>query len=53
MYYFSESKEIYELLVIHCSSESIEAAYTNNEINSEKITKPIRVFQLSLGGNIS
>ena len=25
-------------------------AYSNNEINSEKITKPVRVFQLSLGG---
>ena len=24
--------------------------YTNNEINSKKITKPIRDFQLSLGG---
>ena len=30
---------------------TLDSAYTNNEINSEKITKPICVFQLSLGGN--
>ena len=28
------------------------SAYTNNKINSKKITKPIRVFQLLLGHNI-
>ena len=28
------------------------SAYTNNEINSKKIMKPMRGFQLLLGGNI-
>ena len=32
---------------------SEESAYTYNEINSKKITKPKCGFQLSLGGNIS
>ena len=34
-------------------NEWFKPAYTSNEINSKKITKPIRGFQLSLGGNSS
>ena len=29
----------------------LDSAYTDNEINSNKIIKPMRDFQLSLGGN--
>ena len=32
-------------------NKGFRAASTNNEINSKKNTKPICVFQLSLGGN--
>ena len=31
----------------------LDSANTNNKINSKKITKPILVFQLLLGGNTS
>ena len=36
---------VYFLLI----TKTNRPAYANNEINSEKITKPLRVFQLSLG----
>ena len=41
------------LLSLIIKTRRYTPAYTNNEINSKKILKPIRGLQLSFGGNIS
>ena len=46
----TKSNNLVKVLFLIKKKTRVYSAYTNNEINWKKITKPIRGFQLSLGG---
>ena len=46
-----QMKNCFPLQIHNEITDVFFAAYTDNKNNSEKITKPLRVFQLLLGGD--